>query len=179
MKTITDTNSKAGMIISAFLIAACLLILAIILSSCTTPQSTVSAWPVVSTNATGTVVTNTILVTNTVYLPDTNRINQIAGAAQSGLGIASTFYPPALAASPLIPWGASLLLAISTALAAYKSQQNKNILSAVVQGVESAAPTGGNDATSITLAAVKQSIKDSASAAGVQPALHAIVQSNT
>lgn len=111
----------------------------------------------------------------TIKVADTNAINAASSAASTVAGGVATLYPPAALINPLIPIGTTIAFAISTALAAYKNQQNKSILNAVVQGVESAAP---NDQSTVTLAAVKQNIKDSASAAGIQPALHAIVQSN-
>jgi hypothetical protein len=115
----------------------------------------------------------------TIQVADTNKINAGSAAASTVAGVASSLYPPAALVNPLIPIGTSIALAISTALAAWKNQKNKNILAAVVKGVESAAPFGGTDLTPISLAVVKSSIKSSATAAGVQPALHEVVQANT
>lgn len=155
-----------------------------------TTQPVVSQTPVVATNpVTLIVVTNLIPVTNFVpvtnyvaqpFTVDTNKIGQIVQAGQS-VGTAVGVFNPAIGMTVTGGMGlvGTLLFGISTAVAAYKNQSNKNILQAVIQGVEGASPVGGNDATPITLAAVKQSIQNEAVNSGVQPALHAIVTANT
>lgn len=136
----------------------------------------------VVTNVVQVPVTNyvPVVVTNTVYSVDTNRLQQIVSTAQTVGSVAGVYYPPAGAAiSTIAGIGGTLLFGISTAIAAYKNQQKKNILQAVIAGIEGAPPTGGNDATPISTAAVKQSIQTQAINAGVQPALNALVKTNT
>jgi hypothetical protein len=134
----------------------------------------VSPTPVVTRNASGIPV-----ATNNVITVDTNRINAGIAAAQGVNAATAPFNPYAPLVSPVVSEIGALVFLASSIYAGVKNKQKGAMLAAVVQGVEGASPPGANDTTPITLAAVKQSIQASATAAGVQPALHAVVVNNT
>jgi hypothetical protein len=165
------------------------LLLVMFVSGCLSGRPQVTSVPQVTTTpvfnpVTGitnyTFQTNFVLQTNTVWTVNTNAINSAAGLAQTGVALGAGLNP---AVGPLgnlaVAWGTGGAFLLSTILAAYRNQQNKNILAAVVQGVEGAAPTGQGDNFPVTLATVKASIQNAATAAGVQPALHSVVMANT
>jgi hypothetical protein len=159
-----------------------------LLAGCTTttPQVTTAQVPYVFsqpvTNSAG-VVTNTV-VTNLVTVTVTNQVAAPSGTISNivtGLNTAGTIaaavvpgYGPSVAT--ILGLIGTILFAGSTGVATYKNQTNKNILSAVVSGIESAAP---NNQAPTTLAAVKANITKKAVAAGVAVPLNTVVQATT
>lgn len=133
----------------------------------------------VSTVPTVTTGTNGLPVTNQTAVVDTNRINAAVAAALGINAATAPLNPYAPIVAPVISEIGTLVFLASTIFAGIKNNQKGAMLAAVVQGVEGAAPPGSTDSSPITLAQVKQSIQASASAAGVQPALHSVVQANT
>lgn len=128
-------------------------------------------------------VTNFVLVTNWTAQPtvvNTNQISRIVYDVQTAGGIVGTVNPVAgMATSTAAGLLGTLLFSLSAGYAAYKNQGTKNILSAVIAGVEGAAGPNGTDTTPVTVAAVKASIQSQAIKNGSQPALNAAVQKQT
>lgn len=186
-KLLISLSLSASLVAGMSLISGCL----------TTPppqavvtlQPVTNQVPIVATNSAGVVATNLASVvtvqpvTNLVAQPvqvNSNGIQQIVSGAQT-VGAIVTPINPAIGMSITTIAGlvGTLLFGVSTGVAAYKNQSQKNILQAVIAGVEGAPPAGGNDATPITTAAVKQSIATAATNAGVIAPLNALVKATT
>jgi len=128
----------------------------------------------VTTSPTGALVTNPPVpayIPNPLLLTASNYASGAAGVA-SLVPVAS---PWAAAASVLIPIVFGAVGAASGYYAQAKQTGTANsMLTAVIQGVEAA-----TSQPTVTASAVKSAIQSRATAAGVQPALDAVVQANT
>jgi hypothetical protein len=132
------------------------------------------------TNMVGATNWVTVLQTNGyTYAANTQQVQSVAGTIQTVNAVSGPINPYSGIVSTVVPWGASAVLAFSTWLAAYKNKQKAGMLTSIIQGVESAAPVGGNDATPVTVAAVKASVAKSAALNGNTALVHATVQANT
>ena len=129
-----------------------------------------------------------ITVTNPptpAYVPDP-RINEYSNYAQQAVGVAAAVVPGAAPYTTLASTGIGLIGALIGVISGYVAQkkstnaalaqasQNSDMLTAVIQGVESA-----TSKSTITADSVKSAIQDTATAAGVQSQLHKVVQANT
>lgn len=121
----------------------------------------------------------TVQQTNFVFAADSNKIAGVAGTLGTINSASAPLNPYAPIVSTVIPWGAALVGAISTAFAGYLNNKKAGVISAIVQGVEGAAPAGGNDLTPVSVSVVKASVAKKAAIMGISPAVDAAVQKVT